>query len=488
MPATLTSAPATSVPLCVDLDGTLIKSDVLWESLMLLLKRNPFFLLALPVWLLRGRAAMKQQIAKRTELNPANLPYHGPFLEYLKEERGKGRKIILATAADVRLAQAVADYVGLFDGVVASDGQTNLRGKNKGRTLSERYGRKSFDYAGNSTVDLPVWEESRQAIVVNANESLAQRARNLTEVSHVFNGSQSHASAFLKAIRPHQWVKNFIIFVPLVTSHSFNNAKLVTLAVLAIISFSACASGVYMLNDLLDLEADRQHATKKSRPFASGQLPLPVGLIMAPMALALSVAIAAFISRNFFLVLAVYFLLTTSYSWRLKQIALLDVFVLAGLYTIRLIAGHAATGIAYSSWLLAFSMFIFLSLALAKRFTELNLLRRQNKRDSKGRGYTSDDLEMVAMLGIASGFLSVLVMALYVNSEEVKIIYKYPILLLLVCPLLMYWISRVWLIAHRGQMHDDPTVFALKDPVSYAIGVLTVGILWLATGHYILPF
>jgi 4-hydroxybenzoate polyprenyltransferase len=323
---------------------------------------------------------------------------------------------------------------------------------------------------------------------VNANESLAQQARNLTEVSHVFNGPQRHASALVKALRPHQWVKNFIIFVPLVTSHSFGNARLVAQAILAMISFSACASGVYLINDLCDLEADRQHATKKFRPFASGQLPLPVGLIMAPVALALSAVIAAFISRNFFLVLVVYFLLTTSYSWRLKQIALLDVFVLAGLYTIRLIAGHAATGIAYSSWLLAFSMFIFLSLALAKRFTELNLLRRQNKRDSKGRGYTSDDLEMVAMLGIASGFLSVMVMALYVNSEEVKIIYKYPILLLLVCPLLLYWISRVWLIAHRGQMHDDPTVFALKDPASYAIGALTIGILWLATGHYILPF
>jgi len=278
-------------------------------------------------------------------------------------------------------------------------------------------------------------------------------------------------------------VMNFIIFVPLLTSHEFDTLKLRN-AVLAFISFSLCASGVYLLNDLLDLDADRHHHRKKSRPFASGELPLSVGLVSAPVLLALSGGAGFYLSWNFLAVLAVYVVLTTSYSWQVKQMALLDVFFLAGLYTIRLVAGHAATRIPFSFWLLAFSMFIFLSLALVKRFTELKTLRQQNRHDSKGRGYTSEDLELVAMLGIASGFLSVLVMALYVNSDQVIHLYKNQTLLLLVCPLLLYWVSRVWLIAHRGKMHDDPIVFALKDRASYLVGALTLLVLWLATGHY----
>ena len=482
MPPSATNPPE-KVPLCVDLDGTLIKTDVLWESLMLLLKRNPLYLLALPFWLMRGRAFLKQQIATRTELNPAALPYHPAFLNFLRDERRRGRKLILTTAADGQVAQRVAHYVGLFSEVIASNGETNLRGSNKGRKLVERFGKQGFDYAGNSTVDLPVWRESRAAIVVNADERLARKARQLGEVSHVFNERKSPLNAFIKALRPHQWVKNFIIFVPLLTSHQFDAVKLKS-ALLAFISFSLCASGVYLLNDLLDLDADRHHHRKKSRPFASGELPLPVGLVSAPLLLALSAGVGLFLPWNFLAALGAYVVLTTSYSWQVKQIALLDVFFLAGLYTIRLVAGHAAARIEYSFWLLAFSMFIFLSLALVKRFTELKALRQQNLRDSKGRGYTSEDMELVAMLGIASGFLSVLVMALYVNSEQVIHLYKYSILLLLMCPLLLYWISRVWLIAHRGKMHDDPIVFALKDRASYLVGGLTLLVLWLATGHY----
>jgi 4-hydroxybenzoate polyprenyltransferase len=471
----------------VDLDGTLIKSDVLWESLMLLLKRNPLWLFALPIWLLGGRAKMKKEIAARVELDPANLPYHEPFLQFLKTERANGRVLILATAADNRLAQSVAAHLGLFSEVFASDGSLNMRGHNKGHALAERFGVKGFDYAGNSTVDLPVWQEARQAIVVNADDNLTRRAGGLTQVGPVFNAPKSAAMALIRALRPHQWLKNSIIFVPLFTSHKFDDSSVIGSAIMAAIAFCLCASGVYVLNDLCDLEADRHHATKRFRPFASGELPLPVGFFAAPIILCLSAVAAIFISWNFAAVLALYFVLTTSYSWRIKQIVLLDVFFLAGLYTIRLIAGHAATGIAYSFWLLAFSMFIFLSLALVKRFTELKNLRDQNRRESKGRGYTTADLELVAMLGVASGFIAVLVMALYVHSADVEILYAYPNLLLLVCPLLLYWISRVWLLAHRGQLHDDPVIFALKDPSSYAVGALTLVVLWLATGHYRLP-
>jgi 4-hydroxybenzoate polyprenyltransferase len=289
----------------------------------------------------------------------------------------------------------------------------------------------------------------------------------------------------IRELRPHQWVKNLIVFVPLLTAHQFTDKNVLLRAMLAFIAFCLCASGVYVLNDLLDLEADRQNALKKLRPFAAGQLSLAIGLLLVPLLLAASAGVAWWLSWHFAVVLALYFVLTTSYSWRIKQVAVLDVFFLAGLYTMRLIGGHAATGVKYSFWLLVFSMFIFLSLALVKRFTELKTLRQQNLQGSQGRGYIAGDLELVATLGIVSGFLAVLVLALYVNSPEVKVLYNYPIALLLLCPLLLYWISRVWLVAHRGQMHDDPIVFALKDSVSYVIGALILGVLWLATGHYL---
>lgn len=484
MPPAVASSQANSVPLCVDLDGTLIRTDVLWESLALLLKRNPLYLAAVPFWLLRGRAFLKQQIAARARINPATLPYNPEFLEFLRLERRQGRTLVLATAADVQLAEAVSRHTGLFNEVVASNGATNMRGKNKGRTLAERFGKGKFDYAGNSGVDLPVWREARQAIVVNASQSLAQRAGQITKVSHVFHQRETGASAVIRALRPHQWIKNLIIFVPLVTSHQLFDPRKLGPAALAFAAFCLCASGVYVLNDLLDLDSDRHHDTKKLRPLASGEVALSTGLTLVPLMLAMSAVVAACLSWNFVAVLAVYFLLSTGYSWRLKQVVLLDVFVLAGLYTIRLVAGHEATHIKYSFWLLAFSMFIFLSLALVKRFTELNTLRQKNREGPHGRGYFAGDLEVVAMLGIASGFLAVLVMALYVNSDAVANLYQNPILLLLICPLLLFWISRVWLIARRGRMHDDPIVFALKDGVSYLVGALAFGVLWLATVHF----
>ncbi len=485
MPPAVADSPKNSVPLCVDLDGTLIKTDVLWESMVLLLKRSPFHLFALPFWWLRGRAFLKQQIAARTALDPATLPYHPEFLEYLRSERHAGRTLILATAADEQLARRVAEHLGLFAGVVASNGKNNLRGKHKGDALTERFGSRGFDYAGNSTTDLPVWQQSHAAIVVNSSPGLADRARQISEVSHTFACSAPFVPNLVRALRPHQWAKNAIVFVPLLAAHQLADKTLLFLALLAFVAFCLCASGVYVLNDLLDLEADRHHATKKLRPFASGELPLSAGLLLVPALFVASAAVASRLSWNFAAVLALYLVLTTSYSWRIKQVALLDVFFLAGLYTMRLIGGHAATGVKYSFWLLVFSMFIFLSLALVKRFTELKALRQLNAQDSKGRGYTPLDLELVAMLGIASGFLAVLVMALYVNSQDVRSLYQIPGALLLLCPLLLYWVSRVWLLAHRGQMHDDPIVFALKDPVSYLIGILILTVLWLATGHYL---
>jgi 4-hydroxybenzoate polyprenyltransferase/phosphoserine phosphatase len=481
MPPPATPAQESVAPLCVDLDGTLIKTDLVWESLVRLIKRNPIFVLIVPFWLLRGRAYLKRQISQRVSVDAASLPYNQPFLEFLRAERGNGRKIYLVTACDSRLAQDVADHLGIFSELLGSDGKTNLRGKTKAAALVERFGRGGFDYAGNSTVDLPVWEQARQAIVVSPNSRLAARAEERTKVARRFDSPPPTLGALARALRPHQWVKNLIVFVPLLTSHRLMQPAPALDALRAFVAFCLCASAVYVLNDLLDVEADRHHPTKRLRPFACGDLALPLGLALVPILFLAAAAVAWLLPWRFGLVLGIYFGLTTSYSWRLKEAALLDVFCLAGLYTIRLIGGHEAAGVEYSFWLLVFSMFIFLSLALVKRFVELRAARQQSKSEIKGRGYSAGDLDLVATLGCANGYLAVLVLALYVNSDRVVPLYHHPMRLLLVCPLLLYWISRTWLIAHRGQMHEDPIVFALKDPVSYLVGALTLLVVWLAT-------
>lgn len=481
MPPPAVAEPKPPVPLCVDLDGTLIKTDLMWESLVLLLKRRPWLLLAVPFWLLRGRANLKAKLASVVQLEPSSLPCHREFLEYLRAEKTAGRELYLVTASDAQPAGEVARHFGLFREVLGSNGTLNLRGRNKGARLAERFGERGFDYAGNSPVDLPVWQRARAAIVVNAAPGLENRARQRSEVSRVFSPEHSRVAAFVRALRPHQWVKNVIVFVPLVTSHELTLPGKVTHAVLAFVAFCLCASGAYVLNDLLDLEADRHHATKRLRPFASGDLPLPAGLIAMPLLFAVSVALAWPLSPRFVAALVIYVVLATSYSLHVKRIPLLDVFFLSGLYTIRLIAGHEATGIMYSFWLLVFSIFIFLSLALVKRFLELDAAHLRNAPEIKGRGYTAADRGWVATLGVASGYAAVLVMALYVNSDQVVKLYQRPLRLLLICPLLLYWISRVWMMAHRGQMHEDPIVFALRDRMSYFVGALTLVIIWLAT-------
>ncbi len=482
MPSAVTESNNNPVPLAVDLDGTLIRTDMLWESFVRLLRQNPFAALLVPFWWMRGRAHLKQQLAARVQVNAAALPYHEEFLGWLREQKRYGRKLILATASDIEMAKPVAAHVGLFDEVMASDGQTNLRDNAKRLALEKRFGARGFDYAGNSSVDLAVWDGVREAVVVNASQSLADSASQRAKVGKTFLSTDSKAAALMKCLRPHQWVKNLIVFLPVITSHQLVFWPLLS-AFGAFAAFCLCASGVYLLNDLMDLDADRQHPSKRNRPFAAGTLPLQAGLVLSPLLLLGSACVALCVEPKLLWLLVVYTAATTAYSLQLKRVALLDVFILAGLYTSRLIAGHLVTGIEFSAWLLMFSMFIFLSLALMKRFQELRQVREQHRAEVSGRGYTSGDLELVATLGLICGFLSVLVLALYVNSPQVALLYKHPVLLLLVCPLMLYWIARVWFLAHRGQMHDDPVVFAIKDWVSYAIAALTVGVMLLATGH-----
>ena len=461
---------AGQVPLCVDLDGTLIRTDMLLETLLSLLKRNPLYLFMVPLWLRRGKAHVKQEIGRRTQVDAASLPYNEPLLAYLREEKARGRVLVLATAADRRVAERIAEHVGLFDEVVASEGETNRSGRGKLERLRERYG--AFAYAGNAEVDLEVWRGSSEAIVVSPERSLVDRAGEVTRVSHVFAEPTRPAwQLVLKAARLHQWPKNVLLFVPLVTAHQIFNPQLVGQALLAFIAFGLCASSVYLTNDMLDLAADRQHHRKRFRPFASGALPLKVGFLATPLFLLAGLLTALLLPPTFLLLLTGYLVLTVSYSFYIKQVALLDVILLAALYTVRIVGGAAATGITVSPWLLAFSMFFFLSLAFVKRFSELSVLSLKGDEKARARGYIVGDLEQLASLGAASGYISVLVMALYISSDAVVELYSVPGALWLICPLMLYWISRVWLLARRGEMHDDPVVFALKDRVSYAVGL-----------------
>jgi 4-hydroxybenzoate polyprenyltransferase/phosphoserine phosphatase len=474
--------PTTSpVPLVVDLDGTLIKTDLLVEGALRLLRQQPFAIFAMLGWLLAGgKAKLKAEVAARVTIDPATLPYQTELLAYLRERRDAGQPLVLATAADGAAAAPVAAHLGLFDQVLASDGTLNLDGAAKRRRLVERFGEKGFDYAGNGAVDLAVWPSARAAVVVNPLPGVAAGAAKVAVVVARFDDRPKAIASHLRALRPQQWLKNLLVFVPLVTSHAVTDPQQILGAALAFVAFGLAASAVYVLNDLLDLPEDRRHPRKRTRVFASGDVPALNGVIMLPVLLGLAVLVALPVPPAFLVVLALYLAVTTAYSFVLKRIVLVDVFTLAGLYTLRVIAGSAAIGLWPSFWLLAFSIFIFLSLAMLKRFTELLGLREAGEAAAPGRGYRTSDLELVAALGGAAGYLSVLVLALYINSPAVLPLYTQPDALWLLCPLLLYWISRAWLVAHRGDMHDDPIVFAVRDRVSRGVAVVMALVIILA--------
>jgi 4-hydroxybenzoate polyprenyltransferase len=469
------------MPLCVDLDGTLVKTDVLFESIPAFFKAKLSQVWLMPIWLLRGKAYLKQQIFRQIMVDVRSLPYHYEFIEFLQREYRKGRKLVLVTATDMTIARQVASHLGIFSEVIASNGETNLSGCNKADSLTQRFGRQGYDYAGNSSIDLKVWAHANQAILVNAAKHLDNRVRKMAPVSHVFNNRPKFLPTLFKAMRVHQWTKNTLIFVPLIVSHHFTNPALILNAMLAFLAFSLGASCAYLLNDLIDLEADRHHPNKKSRPFASGDLSPMAGYVAIPCLFFGALAIGLRLPFAFLLILSAYFVFTTTYTFYFKQFVLIDVIVLAGLYALRIYAGGMAIAITPYEWLLAYSLFMFLSLALVKRFSELKPVIETRNEYDHGRGYSAGDLQYLATIGPISGYIAVLVLALYISSKDVSGLYSQPGFLWLICPMVFYWISRVWLLANRGQMHYDPVIFALLDKKSYVIAVATAIIMFLAS-------
>lgn len=438
--------------IAVDLDGTLVTTDTALENLLLALRREPWLVFVLPFWLAAGRSAFKRKLCEHAELSVETLPYRADLVEWLRKQKERGLRLVLATGSDERIAARVDDYLEIFDEVYASDGESNLVGKEKAALLAKRCGH--FAYLGDSAVDTPVWAASAQALRVEV--------------------PPGGLITWLRALRVHHWVKNALVFLPVLTAHRIGEMEVLKQALAGFAAFSFTASAVYLVNDLFDLEADRRHGQNSKRPLASGAMPLSSGIAGAILCVGAALAAGSMLALEARALLIVYLLLATAYSLGAKSLVFLDVVLLVVFFLLRIVLGGAVTGIRISIWLLAFSMFFFLSLALLKRLTELRVA------PSPGRGYKVSDAGVVAALAGASGYLSALLLALYINSPEAAMLYRNMDYLWAICLVLVYWVSRATLLANRGELPSDPVVFAFTDRASLACGALVLGLVYLA--------
>ena len=468
-------------PIVVDLDDTLARTDFFFESLLIFIKQNPLNIFRAIFWLLRkDRAYLKTSIAQAVDIDVATIPFNKPLIDWLENKKQLGHKIILATATHRKYADSVASQLGFFDQVLATENGSNLKGANKEKKLIELFGSKGFIYVGDSKADLVVWRSAQSAVFVGNSQHTKGALKKLTRLEHEFpHVAGKHV--WFRAIRIHQWVKNLLLFVPLLTSHNLTDAGKIGLAIVAFFAFSFCASSVYVLNDFFDLADDRKHRSKHQRVFASGEMSIVKGGMIFFTCLLLSLTLSLIVGPEFLLVICIYFTVTLAYSLYLKSQMMVDIILLAALFTLRIIAGAVAIDVQLSFWLLAFSMFIFLSLAIMKRYIELLAIKNTSTvRDVKARGYYVSDINILSGLGTTCGCLAVLIMAFYVNSPDVIKLYSRQEILWLVCPLLLFWICRTWLKASRGNVDDDPITFVIKDWVSWVCTLIVLLLFWLA--------
>lgn len=474
--------------LIVDLDQTLINTDIFVESFVRYLSQNPFRIFVFFRHLISGRSNAKALLARNVTIDPSRLPYNEALLAYIREEfHSSGRRIYLATATHKVFAEQIAAYLGIFHGVIATTDRMNRKGKKKLAEIRAVVGNKTWTYAGDSAADMPIWRCADMAILVDAPRRSEKELSDLGKIEINFRREGSMPSAFVRAIRPHQWAKNALIFVPLLTSHSYQAIDSVILSVLAFLSFCLCASGVYLLNDLVDIESDRKHASKSNRPIASGELP-----VAAALSGAILLPLAAFIigwstiSFLFFVTVFAYLMANLAYSLFIKRIRTADVLTLAILYTVRIIAGAVAISVVLSSWLLAFSIFLFVSLAYLKRYIEVASVG-SNDGALAGRGYSYADCETMFVLGASNATASILVLALFINSDDVRVQYQSPEILWLLCLIMLYWTNRIWVKARTGGIDDDPIAFAVRDKISLVLGLSCVLVVALARYLSIAP-
>ncbi len=466
------------LPIAVDLDGTLCRTNTIWEQIITLLRARPWMFFVLPFWLLiGGRPAFKIRLAEASPLDRIALPFHPGLVSYLREQTAKGREIVLVTAADQSSATHIASLFPFFKEGIGSHASVNLAGTAKADALVKKYGEKAFVYAGNEHRDLKVWAHSGGAIVVNPSIGLEHAAERICPIEKSFEDRPSHVITVVRAMRPHHWLKNVLVFVPVITSLTFENVPVLWNALLAFVAFCAAASAAYVLNDLVDLPSDRAHETKRMRPFAVGDLPVQWGLVLCPLLLIVACVALVTLPPVAHVTLAAYVILTLLYSFIFKRLFLIDAVVLACLFAIRIFMGHAATGIPYSPWLTSFAVCMCLSLALLKRFSEL---RGRAEGYVPGRGYHTDHRVGIGRVGVVCGVLSSIVIAAYAGSEQVRLLYAQPYLLYLLSPLFFFWTVRMWRLGYQGNMHGDPVLFTLKDPMSIGVGVATAVIMLLA--------
>ncbi len=472
---------SSTAPLVVDLDGTLLRSDSLLESLAILARNRPLSLFRLPVWLLTGKAGFKARLAAVASPDASLYPYREEVIELVREARERGQKTVLASGAHESLVSEVNDHLGLFDETHGSSESVNLTRQHKLDRIREQHD--VFDYVGDSADDRVLCDEARKAYAPAG--TWAARHIQQSGKGQVIGESEGGSQAMIKAMRLHQWAKNLLVFLPLFLAQQFTDTVALVDTLIAFFAFSLVASGVYIVNDLVDIESDRQHPTKKDRPFASGAASPLAGVLLAVACFGLGTVGALLVNVPFLLALLGYLVVTMAYSFLLKRRAIIDILTLGLLYTSRLFAGALAANVELSFWLLAFATFIFLSLALVKRCSELGDMQARGVDKAAGRGYTTDDIDVLSMMGIASAFTAMLVLALYINAPEVLALYEEPRFLWLLCPVLIYWLGRIWLLTRRGEMHEDPIVFAIRDKRSYLLAALSVAAVVLATGRVI---
>ena len=463
-----------SIPIVVDLDGSYIATDTLYESLVLLFFRRLLYLFLLPYWLSLGKAGLKASIANLVQLNWECLPRNDSLCKWLTLQKSEGREIILATAANEKVARSLASQSDLFSAVISSDSKTNIKGKQKALAINAHFGGEPWCYVGDSRADIDVWSSASSAVLAGRySDNLKQRVQAILPIEQEFPLPSMSIRGLLKQIRIHQWAKNLLVFAPAIAAHLTPTSTVIQSLLVAFLAFSCVASSVYLINDLVDLNADRQHPVKRFRPLASGQMPIPLAFMLAPTLLFLAVWIGASLPSLFLTILCIYFFTTCSYSFSLKRKPVLDCVMLAVLFTMRIIAGAYAIGLELSIWMLMFSIFLFLSLAFAKRFVELQQVS-EGKESLPGRGYIASDIGFVSAIGTASAVVSVLVLGLYLNTPQSQLLYSSPIFLWALALIYLFWISWVWFKANRREMDDDPVIFAMKDRTSLACGFLFI--------------
>ncbi|MCE9642929.1 MAG: UbiA family prenyltransferase [Candidatus Andersenbacteria bacterium] len=470
-----------NVPLCVDLDGTLVRTNTLLETTLITLKKNPFFLISLVKGLPRGKAFVKRLIGKQFSTDPATLPYNTEFLDWIRQERANGRTLILATASDELIAKKIADYLGIFSAIIASTPEKSVTADGKALVLCAMYGSSNFSYAGNSHSDLSVWNCSNNAILVDAPNNITSQIKKEVHIEKEFT---THTAPKLKVIaktmRIHQWVKNTLLFIPALAAHELFQTHTAIQAIVGFLSFSLLASAVYIFNDITDIPSDRAHATKKFRPIASGAIAIKQALALGVICSVASIALSLLaLPISFLLILAIYLGINICYSLFAKKIAYLDIIILASLYVLRVFAGSFATGIATSKWLFVWTLFFFLSLAIMKRVIEL--LKHTKEEKLHGRGYHKADRLILEYAGIASASISVIILALYIHSPSIFVLYTSPALLWGMVGVVMLWLGRIWTLALQGELPDDPVLFAATDPISYGAICVIIATMLLAS-------